>query len=119
MDAGADLSAIILLGSMLEGVLLGAAQSNPKMFNQSSTAPKDDNNKVLPHWKWKLADLIDSAHEIGMLKLDVKKFSHALRDFRNYIHPYQQKASGFTPDHDTSRICLHVFRAAVNQLTRI
>lgn len=117
MDAGADLSAIILLGSMLEGILLGAAQSNSKAFNQSSAAPKDDGDKVLPHWKWNLSQLIDAAHGIGMLKLDVKKFSHALRDFRNYIHPYQQKISGFTPDQDTTRICVHVFRAAVNQLS--
>ena len=118
MEARADLSAILLLGSMLEGILLGAAQSNPKFFNQSTAAPKDENNKVLPHWKWKLSELIDTAYAIGMLKLDVKKFSHALRDFRNYIHPYEQKASGFTPDQDTARICLQVFRAAVNQLSK-
>lgn len=118
MDAGADLSAMILIGSMLEGVLLGAAQSNPGAFNQSSVAPKDENGKVLLHWKWNLSQLIDAAYGIGLLKLDVKKFSHALRDFRNYIHPYEQKASGFTPDHDTSKICLHVFRAAVNQLSK-
>lgn len=117
MEAGADLSVILLLGSMLEGILLGAAQSNPKTFNQSPAAPKDESNKVLPHWKWKLTELIDAAYAIGMLKLDVKKFSHALRDFRNYIHPYEQKASGFSPDQDTARICLQVFRAAVNQLS--
>jgi hypothetical protein len=118
MDVGANLSVILLLGSLLEGILLGAAQSNPKIFNQCPAAPKDESNKVLPHWKWKLSELIDTAHGIGMLKLDVKKFSHALRDFRNYIHPYEQKASGFSPDQDTARICLQVFRAAVNQLSK-
>lgn len=118
MEVGADLSAILLLGSMLEGILLGAAQSNPKTFNQSPAAPKDESNKVLPHWKWKLSELIDAAYAIGLLKLDVKKFSHALRDFRNYIHPYEQKASGFSPDQDTAHICLQVFRAAVNQLSK-
>jgi len=117
MDARADLSVILLLGSMLEGILLGAAQFNPKTFNQSPAAPKDENQKVLPHWKWKLSDLIDAAYAMGILKLDVKKFSHALRDFRNYIHPYEQKASGFSPDQDTARICLQVFRAAVNQIS--
>lgn len=117
MDAGAHLSVVLLLGSMLEGILLGAAQADPKTFNQSPAAPKDESDKVLPHWKWKLSDLIDTAYSIGALKLDVKKFSHALRDFRNYIHPYEQKASGFSPDQDTARICLQVFRAAVNQLS--
>ena len=116
MQSGANLSVILLLGSMLEGLLLGAAQSNPRDFNQAPSAPKDDGGKVLPFWKWNLATLIEVAYETERLKLDVKKFSHALRDFRNYIHPYEQKASGFTPDADTARVCLQVFRAAVNQL---
>jgi hypothetical protein len=118
LQFGANLSVILLLGSMLEGLLLGAAQSNPREFNQSPSAPKDDGGKVLPFWRWNLAALIDAAYETGQLKLDVKKFSHALRDFRNYIHPYEQKASGFTPDGDTARVCLQVFRAAVNQLSQ-
>lgn len=117
LNAGANLSAIILLGSMLEGVLLGAAHANPREFNQAPEAPKDEGGKVLPLWKWNLAAFIDVAYRLGILKLDVKKFSHALRDFRNYIHPYEQHASGFTPDQDTARICLQVFRAAVNQLS--
>jgi len=118
MGAGAHLSVVLLLGSMLEGLLLGAAQADPRKFNQAPSAPKDDAGKVLPFWRWNLAALIDCAYEVGALKLDVKKFSHALRDFRNYIHPYEQKASGFAPDQDTARVCLHVFRAAVNQLSK-
>jgi hypothetical protein len=118
LKAEAHLSAVLLLGSMLEGLLLGAAKAAPKEFNQTASAPKDETGKVLPFWKWNLATLIETAYEAKLLKLDVKKFSHALRDFRNYIHPYEQKASGFTPDQDTARICLQVFRAAVNQLSR-
>ena len=118
MHSGAHLAVILLLGSMLEGLLLGVAQSNPRDFNQAPSAPKDDDGKVLPFWRWNLASLIDAAFEAGWLKLDVKKFSHALRDFRNFIHPYQQKATGFSPDADTARVCLHVFRAAVNQLSQ-
>jgi hypothetical protein len=98
--------------------LHGAANANQKEFNQADAAPKDDAGKVLPFRRWNLAALIDAACGIGLLKLDVKKFSHALREFRNYIHPYEQNASGFTPDQDTARICLQVFRAAVNQLSK-
>jgi hypothetical protein len=117
-QAGADLSVILLLGSLLEGILLGVAKANQREFNQATAAPKDDVGKVLPFWRWNLAALIDVAYGIGLLKLDVKKFSHGLREFRNYIHPYEQQASGFTPNQDTARICLQVFRAAVNQLSR-
>ena len=56
--------------------------------------------------------------ELGFLKEDVKKFSHALRDFRNYIHPYQQAASGFNPDIHTAKICWQVLKAAIFQLSK-
>ena len=62
---------------------------------------------------WKLAELIDVAHDIGLLKPDVQNFSHGLRDFRNYIHPYQQMASGFKPDEHTAKVYFQVLKAAL------
>jgi hypothetical protein len=67
--------------------------------------------------EWTLAQFIDVACELGYLKLDIKKFGHALRDFRNYIHPYQQMSSRFDPDHHTAEICLQVLRAAIAGLS--
>ena len=63
--------------------------------------------------EWSLAQFIDVACEAGLLKPDVKKFSHGLRDFRNYIHPYQQMVSGFTPDQYTAKVCFQVLKAAL------
>ena len=65
---------------------------------------------------WSLTQLIDTAHDIGVIALDVKKFSHGLRDFRNYIHPYQQLAQGFTPDEHTAKVCVQVLKAALASL---
>lgn len=110
---GAYLSVIFLCGSVLEAVLQGAAQKDPKRFNEASASPKDKNNKVKPFYDWKLAESIDVAYEIGLIKLDVKKHSHDLRDFRNYIHPHLQILSGFTPDDHTAKICFHVLKAAL------
>ena len=62
---------------------------------------------------WTLAEFIDVAHDIGFLNLDVKKFSHGLRDFRNYIHPYAQLASQFMPDEHTAKVCFQVLKAAL------
>ena len=62
---------------------------------------------------WTLSEFITVAHEIGLLKPDVQKFSHGLRDFRNYIHPYQQMASGFKPDEHTAKLCFQVLKAAL------
>lgn len=112
----APLSVIFLAGSSLEGILLGIASEYPKAFNTAKTAPQKD-GKVKMFYDWSLANLIDTAHELGILKEDVRKFSHALRDFRNYIHPLQQVGSGFHPDEHTARICWQVLKAAIHQLS--
>lgn len=117
LNAGAHLSVIFLCGSALEGALLGAAQRTPEIFNKSPLSPKDSNGKVRPFHEWTLAQLIDTASDIGLIKLDVKKFSHGLRDFRNYIHPYQQMVSGFMPDEHTAKVCFQVLKAAIASLT--
>lgn len=113
------LSVVILCGSVLEGILLGIALKNMKEFNQSPSSPKDkDSGKVLPFQDWTLSSFIDVGYSIGMLGLDVRKFSHSLRDFRNYIHPYLQVSSGFTPDIDTAKISWQVLQAAISDLTK-
>lgn len=113
MKAGAYLSVIFLCGSVLEAVLLGAAQKEPAQFNKASACPKDKEGRVKRFHEWSLAQFIDVASEIGLLKLDIKKFGHGLRDFRNYIHPYEQMASGFNPDEHTAKVCFQVLKAAL------
>jgi len=118
LQNGSSLASIFMAGSVLEGLLLGMACANPKQFNQSKCSPKDtESGKVRPFQSWTLAQFIDVACDQDYLQLDVKKFSHELRDFRNYIHPYQQLASGFKPDEHTARICLQVLRAAIASLS--
>lgn len=115
-QANSPLSVIFLAGSTLEGILLGIASQNPKEFNQSSSSPKKD-GKVKQFQEWSLFNFIEVAKDIGFLKEDVMKFSHSLRDFRNYIHPYQQLASGFNPSLHTAEICLQVLKVAIYQIT--
>lgn len=113
LKSGAYLSVIFLCGSILEAVLLGAAQKEPAKFNSSQTSPKTSDGKVKQFHEWSLSQFIDTAYDVGLLKLDVKKFSHGLRDFRNYIHPYEQMASGFKPDEHTAKVCFQVLKAAL------
>lgn len=113
LTAGAYLSVIFLCGSVLEAVLLGAAQRDPAKFNRAVSSPKHEDGSVKKFYDWSLAQLIDTACEIGLLKPDIKKFGHGLRDFRNYIHPYEQMLSGFTPDQHTAKVCFHVLKAAM------
>jgi len=117
VKADAPLAVIFHCGSILEGLLLGVASANPQQFNQAPNSPKDKMAKVKQFPDWTLAEFIDVACELGYLKLDVKKFSHSLRDFRNYIHPFEQMRSGFKPDKHTAEICLQVLKAAIAGLS--
>ncbi len=110
------LGTIFLLGSTLEGILLAVALKDRAKYMASKTAPKEKTGAVKNIYDWKLAELIDVAHEVDDLKLDVKKFSHVMRDFRNYIHPLHQMKQSFNPDQHTVDICWQVFKAAFYQL---
>lgn len=110
------LSAVFLCGSTLEGLLLDRAKKSPKKFNQAQSAPQSD-GKPRQFRDWSLSELINVACEVGEIEIDVKKFSHALRDFRNYIHPNEQARSGFDPSPHTARISWQVLRAAIAYLS--
>ncbi len=116
-SAGADLAVIFLCGSVLEAVLLGAAQENPETFNRSTCSPKKTGGKVKDFRDWSLSQLIDVAFDIGLLKPDSRRFSHALRDFRNYIHPEQQLREDFKPDAYTSEGCFQALKTALADLS--
>lgn len=118
LSVNAPLSVVFLSGSTLEGLLLGIAIKYPKEFNQAKSSPKDKDGKVRQFPDWTLSNFIDVAFEVGLIKEDVKKFSHSLRDFRNYIHPYEQVSSKFDPDEHTAKICWQVLKAAIYQLTK-
>ena len=113
------LAVIFLCGSTLEGILLGIALKQPKNFNMAKSAPKDKEGKVKKLHEWTLNNLINVSYEIGLLKKDVKKFSHSLRDFRNFIHPFEQMSSNFYPDKQTAKISWQVLKAAICQLGNV
>jgi len=114
--SAAYLSTILIAGSTLEGVFLGLASSYPRAFNTVKSSPKNRDGKVQPFHDWTLAAFIDVAKDLEIIQLDTYKFSHTLRDFRNYIHPYQQMSSGFTPREHTAKICLQVLKATITEI---
>lgn len=118
LNAQASLAVIFLCGSTLEGILLGTARARPKDFNQSPVSPKDVTGKVKQFHEWTLNEFINVARDLSLIGEDVRKFGHALRDFRNYIHPYEQVSSNFSPDQHTAKICWQVLQAAITQLSK-
>jgi len=119
IDSKAYLASIILMGSLLEGFLLGILQKNPQKANMDKNAPKDNKTGKIKHFsEWKLSEMIDVAHSVGWIELDVKKFSHSLREFRNLIHPYEQMSLRANPDEDTCKISWLVVQAACNDIAK-
>jgi len=117
LQVEAALSVIFLCGSTLEGLLLDLAAKKPQIFNRSKSAPKDKDDKVRPLHDWSLENLINVAYEEDFIELDIKKYSHSLRDFRNYIHPRQQASQRFNPDKHTAKISWQVLQATIASLS--
>jgi hypothetical protein len=116
--SGAHLSAVIMLGSVLEGVLVDIARSN--MAQACRTVPPPRNREgQLPVEEWKLSHLIDVAHKCGWIDLDVKRFGHELREYRNMVHAAGELKDGHHPDGYTVTICWDVVVGALNDLSRV
>jgi hypothetical protein len=96
---GAHLSAVIMMGSVLEGVL-------EEIFLQRTATRSSET----------LQKLITNAHGRGWIDADVERFSQELRNYRNLVHTDVERRIGHTPDADTSRVCWAVVVAALNDL---
>ncbi len=113
----AYLAAIILAGSVLEGMCLGFGVRNPEAANRGYAAQYS--KPPPPFYEWKLSEWIDVLGRMGGLSQNVVKFGHALRDFRNYVHPAEQLARKFEPDKHTARIGFQVVVAAADDLAKL
>lgn len=109
-------SAVIMMGSVLEGLLLARAQLSASHAYQSSRAPKDKNGKSPAIQDWTLSTLIDVAADTGWIKTDRGKFSHALRESRNVVHPWQAVMSRANFDEATCKTSWHVLESSVADL---
>lgn len=103
-EQGAHVAAIVMLGSLLEGVLLQAAMT------RSMVPPSKDFSRM------GLADLIQLAHNEGWIAVDAQRFAGPVRVLRNLVHPYAQVRDNLTPDQDTVDMCWPVVNATLNDL---
>jgi hypothetical protein len=100
-QAGAHTAAVIMLGSVLEGVLYDVAMAR----HVDGAKPQD-----------RLESLIDLANEKAWIARDVVDYAHVLRGHRNLVHPRRQHVDGYQPDDDIVRIAWNVVVAALNDL---
>lgn len=102
--SGAPTAAVIMLGSLLEGVLYDVALS------RHTSGPKPDD---------RLENLINLAKTRGWIAQDVIDYANVLRNHRNLVHPRKQLTQGYKPDDDIVRIAWNVVVAALNDLATL
>ncbi|MFF0010855.1 hypothetical protein [Streptomyces sp. NPDC005374] len=104
-EHGAYTSAVIMLGSLLEGVLAHAAQ----IRTAGVRMPKPLRNMGLN-------DFVDFAYENKWIEHDAKLASELVRHYRNLVHPMAEKRTGHSPNRDTLDMCWPVVNATLNDL---
>jgi hypothetical protein len=112
-------AAVIMMGSILEALMLGRAMISIGQANQSPRAPKDKTGRILAIHDWNLNSLIEVAIDLGWVKADRGKFSHALRESRNVVHPWTDATTQTTQanfDLATCRTSWEVLQASVSDL---
>ncbi|MDI3404011.1 hypothetical protein [Streptomyces cavernicola] len=102
---GAHVAAIIMLGSLLEGVLLTVVEEH-----DSSLMGKESPGSI------SLYKLIGICHRAGWIDADVERFSQTLREYRNFVHPRREFVEAHTPDRDTLTVSWYVVNGALNDL---
>jgi len=92
------LGVVVGCGSIAEGMLTWALLCSPEKALGSSKAPKDRQGTVVPIERWSLPWLIDVATDLQLLGNTARQASWALKDFRNFIHPYNLLRQSARPD---------------------
>lgn len=88
----ACLAAVIMMGSLFEGILLARVIADPQTASKSPAAPRKQGEKLRQFHEWTLAELINVAYSCGWLEMGSESFSHMLLNYKDYIHPWHHVA---------------------------
>jgi len=86
-EAGSYLGTLVGCGSIVEGLLTWALLQHEAEALKSVKA-KDESGQVMPLRKWYLPRLIEVSYDLKLIGQKAKLASWAVKDFRNFIHPY-------------------------------
>lgn len=115
--AKAYFATMFLLGSFLEGVLLGILKKYPKQANLAKSAPTRKDGNVKNFGDWILREMISVAYDMGCISYYTKNISDNLRDFRNMIHLHKVlNADSQTPEIDTCKTLITHMQGTCNEI---
>lgn len=97
-EAGSYMGAIVGYGAVVEGLLTWALLQRKIEAMRSSKATKDKQGNPRPLEEWNLSNLIEVCVELELIGTTASKASWALKDFRNFIHPFNLLKKSARPD---------------------
>lgn len=86
-------AAVLLSGGIIEGLLLDALLPRETEAKEAIGRIREK-KKVRRIETWDLIDLVDVARELGLLRGATSHLGHAIREFRNLIHPGKSLLTG-------------------------
>lgn len=116
---GANLAATVMMGGLLESLLLARINlsSDKKPIFTAKAAPVDKKSGApLPLTAWKLAAMVEVAHEVGWITKSAKDVGNVLRDFRNYVHPHKEHADAIVITNEDARMFWEVSKSISRQV---
>ena len=99
---------------MAEGLLTWALLRREAEALASSRGSKDKQGTVKPLKEWNLSNLIEVCVELGLVGRTAKQASWALKDFRNFLHPYNVLQQSARPDQALAQSAI----AALSEIAR-
>jgi hypothetical protein len=120
-ESGCYLAAVVLAGSLLEGILLDAAEKRPipDQIWDEPAAKEEKIRRAKSSSDWNLHTLAYVAHRLGWIDTDAHEVGKALRKFRNLVHVNLQRTIvGRVPDADTINMFWPIVVGTINDLGR-
>lgn len=117
----APLSAIVMMGGMLEGLMLvRILEADTKKVFAAKSIPKDKSTgKALNLKEWTLNTYIDVAKEMGWITQTGKDISIVLRDYRNFIHPQKEYSEKVSVSSDDATMLWEVCKSISRQILSV
>ncbi len=110
--ASAPKSGLVLAGSLIEALLLAALKSDPSAPDEINVRGKSLNS-------WTLGDLIDEAVRVGLISASAQSFGHAVREYRNLVHPGREIKSKYKAEIEEAEIAEKVLEIVVRDLRKL
>ena len=120
VTVGAALSAVVMMGGMLEGLLLARVNQlkDKSPVFKAANAPKDKAGSPLKLKEWGLKNYLDVAHELTWISKTTKDVGEVVRDYRNYIHPQKEHSHGVSISADDARTLWEIAKSVARQVLK-